>query len=115
MADAPRPTDKDRQVTELWNILQSAKPTIQGVWYNGKSFKIDGYRFVECRFDKCTLHLDSTEFELERCHISDDTTLVYGASSIRPIRMFLARLDMFDAVYPGFGPTRHPDGTITIK
>ena len=43
------------------------KPELKGAWYNNQKFTIDGYRFVECRFDNCTLYVNTGEFEFERC------------------------------------------------
>lgn len=38
------------------------KPVLKGAWYNNQRFQIDGYKFVECRFDNCILDVSSGEF-----------------------------------------------------
>lgn len=92
------------------------KPEVKDVYYRGKEIKLDGYKFVSCRFDGCTLLLTSNNFELDHCVIDDTTSIRYGEDVARPIKLFLGRYEwayqLFDAY---FVPTKNPDGTISIK
>jgi hypothetical protein len=91
------------------------KPVVRGVWYNGKEVPLDGFKFIECRFDNCVLRLNSTEFELDRCFIDPTTKFSYGASAARVIQLFMSPLAWLDKYYPSLAPERNADGTITIK
>ncbi len=92
-----------------------AKPTITGIWYNKKKIKLDGYHFIECRFDGCELHLEGTNFIIERCIIDSKTVIYFGGDTTKPIRLFNARYDWMYSSAPLFTPERDEDGRITIK
>ena len=91
------------------------RPEVRGTWYNRKVVKLDGYRFVSCRFDNCTLEVSSTNFELERCYIDSTTVVRYSGDIVKPIRLFNRVYDWIYQQIPYFAPVRHEDGTITIK
>ena len=91
------------------------KPELRDVWYNNKEVKLDGFRFVSCRFDNCRLVVTSSNFELEHCFLDSGTVVTYGSEIIKPIRLFTSRYEWFYENMPYFAPTRHEDGTITIK
>jgi hypothetical protein len=115
-ANPPIPKQtQDNAVTLIAALAGLTTPEVRNVWYNGKVVSIDGYKFVDCRFDKCDLHVSSLEFEFERCFISDDTRLIYGSKVARPIALFFSKIELFDKAYPDFAPTRHDDGTISLK
>ena len=90
-------------------------PEVKGAWYNAKKIKLDGYNFIDCRFDNCQLEITSTNFELERCYIDQSTTILYGGEIIKPIRLFNARYEWVYENMPYFAPMRNSDGTITLK
>ncbi len=96
------------------NDLVSQKPVARGLYYRRKTIPMDGYRFVECRFDACVLHINSNEFEIERCVISPDTKILYGPGVVRPIKMFVT-YGRLGGSYPAFAGTIGPDGEVTIK
>lgn len=96
----------------LADLLQ--KPVVNGVWYNGKHIVLDGYKFVQCRFDNCQLHISSPNFELERCFVDPSTRVTYGEAPLRVIRLFNSPYQWFYENMPVFAPTRHEDGTISI-
>jgi hypothetical protein len=91
------------------------RPEVQGVWYNTKEVKLDGFRFISCRFDKCVLTVTSTNFELVNCYIGEDTTVQFGSDIAKPIRLFNLRSQWVYTTMPFFAPTLNPDGTITVK
>lgn len=104
---------EDSLSTLLSQYLQ--RPEVKNVWFNEKEIKIDGFRFVACRFDNCKLIVTSTNFELERCYIDQKTQVVYSTSLVNIIRLFNSRYDWTYQYMPYFAPTRHENGTITIK
>jgi len=91
------------------------KPEVNSAWFNGKEVKLDGFRFVGCRFDNCKLTISSTNFEIENCFIDKSSQIVYSGDIVKPIRLFNSRYDWTYENMPFFAPTKNPDGTITIK
>lgn len=91
------------------------KPEIKDAWFNNKEVKLDGFRFVGCRFDNCKLTVSSVNFEIENCHIDATTQILYSGEIIKPIRLFNSRYDWVYQHAPFFAPTKNADGTITIK
>ena len=91
------------------------RPVLSSVWYNKKDVTLDGYCFVSCRFDNCLLRVNTTEFELDKCFIDADCTILYGDKIVRIPQLLFARIPTADELFPHFVPIRHPDGTITIK
>lgn len=88
---------------------------VNGLWFNQKNFSIDGYRFVGCRFDGCTLHVATTNFELINCHIDDRTVIGYGPETIKIVKLYNSRNAYALSNLGPFSPDRNPDGTISIK
>ncbi len=93
----------------------SQRPELRCVYFNAREFKIDGYKFVGCRFDKCKLHVTSANFEIENCIIDASTTILYGGEIVKIIRLFNSRAQWVYQQAPHFAPTLNADGTITIK
>jgi hypothetical protein len=90
------------------------RPTVQGLYYNGKMVALDGYQFVGCRFDNCTLMVASPNFELINCVIDPSTVIQYGMETVKIVRLFNSRSEWMYASAPGLAPRRNADGTITI-
>jgi hypothetical protein len=107
----PRPP-QSLGVASLWT-----RPEVKGLYYNGKAIKLDGYRFVECRFDNCVLEVNSDNFELVGCVIDGSTRIQYSSNLAKVIRLFLGRYQWATAQYfhSFFLPTKNPDGTETIS
>lgn len=103
--------------TSFMGLLSTAldRPEVSGAWFNGKSVKLDGFRFVGCRFDNCTLTISSVNFEIESCFIDGSSQIRYAGEVVKPIRLFNSRYDWVYEHMPFFAPTKNPDGTITIK
>ncbi|WP_041363950.1 hypothetical protein [Methylomonas methanica] len=91
------------------------KPEINGIWFNGKEVKLDGYRFVSCRFDNCKITVSSANFEIENCYIDDYSLIIYSGEIVKPIRLYNSRYEWVYEHAPFFAPTKNADGTITIK
>lgn len=108
-------TESENQNT--YGLLSSFlnKLELKGIWFNGKEVKLDGFRFVNCRFDNCKLTVSSTNFEIESCHIDDTSQIIYSGDIVKPIRLFNSRYDWIYSNAPFFAPIKNVDGTITIK
>jgi hypothetical protein len=89
------------------------RPQLTGVWYHDTQFSLDGYHFVGCRFDRCTLHVSSGNFELTNCFVAPDTEIIYQSETIAIIRLF-TRLLQWDGTRSPFAPIFNIDGTVTV-
>jgi len=90
---------------------------VKGFWYHGQTIQLDGYKFTGCRFDNCTLRINTTNFELVGCHVDMATTAIqYGPGIPKIIKMFLSRYDWASEKYfpLAFLPRSNPDGTISV-
>lgn len=107
----------DGNTKDSWNALAALliKPAVSNVWYNNKEIKLDGYKFISCRFDSCNLVITSCNFELENCFISENTNIRFGNEVAKPIRLFNVKNESAYGKIPFFAPVRNIDGTITIK
>lgn len=105
-------TSKSQPLRGLAAIGQ--KPVLTGVWYNKQSVSLDGYRFVGCRFDNCELHIDSSNFDIDRCFIDESSILIYGPKSVKIVKLFTRAYDWFYSNIPHLAPEKHDDGTISI-
>jgi hypothetical protein len=90
------------------------RPTVNGLYYNGKVVKLDGFKFVGCRFDNCKLVVGSSSFELENCVIDPSTLIEYGAEPVKVIRLFNSQYGWGHGVPPAFTARRNADGSITV-
>jgi hypothetical protein len=86
----------------------------KGLYYNGKTITLDGYRFEECRFDNCVLIANSTNFVIDRCIVDSSTTVRYGSSLVRVIQLFTSRIDWLAQHLPSLAPKKNVDGSISI-
>ncbi|WP_415760281.1 hypothetical protein [Pseudomonas sp. LT1P18] len=87
-------------------------PYVNGLWYNGKTIKIDGWVFESCRFDNCTLIVTTPHFSLINCYLDITNTIMYQGSILSIIKLYNLRSTA--AVPPDFSAIRNPDGTVTV-
>lgn len=90
------------------------RPDVTGLYYNGQSITLDGYRFIRCRFDRCHLWVNSLNFEIFECVVDASTVISYGPSVAKAIKLFHSRSPWAASNFPGFTPTQNVDGSITI-
>lgn len=93
----------------------AVKPEVKNMWFNKQEVKLDGYRFVGCRFDSCVLHVSTSSFEIENCFIDKSTGIYYSHEQAKIIKLFNTRSEWMDSLIPSLVPVRNQDGTITIK
>ena len=106
---------RNQQSTGLQALSQLARrPDVRHIWYNGKTFSLDGYNFWSCRFDKCRLHVNSPHFEMHNCFIDENTTVYYQGDIVKILRLFNSRYQWVYSEAPFFAPVKHEDGTISI-
>ena len=87
---------------------------VNGLWFNQRTIGLDGYRFIGCRFDTCTLHISTTNFELINCHLSSNTIITYGPNVLKVIKLFNSRSEAYEHL-GAFVPERNSDNTISIR
>ena len=90
------------------------KPALTGVWYHAKSIKLDGYKFVSCRFDKCQLHISSSNFVLDKCIIDADSVIYFGNEILKAVQLYNSRSPWLMEKNSKLAPVLHEDGTISI-
>ena len=96
--------------------LLFTRPDVNGLYFNGKLVRLEGYRFVSCRFDNCQIEIVSSNFELIDCVLDPSCKLRYGGDVINVIKLFNSKIgDWIYETMPEFAPTRNEDGSITIK
>ena len=90
-------------------------PEVKNLWFDKKELHLDGYRFISCRFDKCRLIVNSVNFEILDCFISEDTVLIFGNEVVKPIRLFNRSYPWIYEKIPYFAPVRTQDGKISVR
>ncbi len=88
---------------------------VNGLWFNQKELQLDGYRFIGCRFDACSLYINTTNFELINCHIDEKTYITYGPNTLKVVKLYNSRNPNAYQNYSIFAPERNADNTITIR
>jgi hypothetical protein len=91
------------------------RPIARGLYYNGKKLALDGYQFVECRFDNCMLLVSSTNFDLINCILDPKTMIEYGGEALKIVQLYNSRSEWLYENAPSLVPRRNADGTITIS
>lgn len=51
---------------------------VQGRWYRDVTIKLDGYRFLGCRFEECKLWYATADYEITECAFVAGTTIQEG-------------------------------------
>lgn len=60
------PLTENETLDKLQGLLER-RTVIVGRWFKGTSIKLDGYRFVGCRFEDCRLWYQTPDFVLDDC------------------------------------------------
>jgi len=90
-------------------------PIVEGLWYHDQIITLDGYIFRNCRFDRCNLVLNTSQFEMQHCHLDEISTLTVAGSIVKPIQIFNRNMRWMRESNSFFMPTLNPDGTISIS
>ncbi|WP_143100073.1 hypothetical protein [Variovorax sp. 770b2] len=98
----------------LLNAL--ARPEATGLYFNGKTIHLDGYRFSGCRFDNCVLIMASTNFEMTNCVIDKTTSIRYAGGLSKVLQLFLSKYEWAPLHFPQpFIATQHSSGGISLE
>lgn len=97
---------------DIFNNLEK----VTGLYFNGKTIRVDGYHFIGCRFDNCLLEVMTDNFIIEKCVIDERCNVNFYGGPTRVIQLFSRIYENPEATFGReFSPTRHKDGSITIR
>lgn len=86
-------------------------PMVDGLWFNQKVVKLDGWSFVGCRFDNCKIIIETPYFSLKNCYIDSTNQIEFQGVILNAMKLLnLSPLSGF-AQYQAH---RNADGTISI-
>lgn len=111
---APQAPQGGSDNNALARMLAGALPEVRQMWFNQRRLIIDGYHFVGCRFDGCTLVASTTNFVLQGCMLDSSTSIEIGGNLLKVVQLYNVRPPSVFGPQPPFVPIRHPDGTISI-
>jgi hypothetical protein len=83
------------------------------MWFSDQEIAIDGYTFVRCRFDNCTIYVKKGTFSLERCFFGG-CRFNYQDESLRVVKLFNILLPTNARFWGALAPEFHEDGTLSI-
>ncbi|WP_460061008.1 hypothetical protein [Pseudomonas sp. S2_A05] len=87
-------------------------PSVDGLWYNNKVIKLDGWNFQSCRFDNCRLIIETPHFTVKNCFIDGSNSVEIQGVLMNAVKFLNMNAPM--AVHPFYQPTKNPDGTVSI-
>jgi hypothetical protein len=87
--------------------------SIENRVYKGETLNIDGYRFTNCAFIRCTLVTANGNFEINQCYLQNCFVLFAGNAQrvMRIAGVVATEWQMPD----GLRPHREDDGAVTVK
>ena len=103
--------DPDNKLSQLFT---SVPFRIEGQWYLNKTLTLDGYDFVSCRFDGCTLLVTKGAFLIRNCFFSPTCSFNYKDEALRIVKLYGILATDAAKRWPNLAPTRNPDFTISI-
>jgi hypothetical protein len=112
--DIASPTLRPADLAARGIVGQFQKLEARNLWFNAQAVSLDGYRFIGCRFDNCTLTVTTTNIELINCHISENCRILWGGEPLKVIQLFCKDFPWIRESMPNFAAKQNPDGTITI-
>jgi hypothetical protein len=100
-------------------LLASLPYRIERQWYNQQEFSVDGYHFIQCRFDNCTLTTTRGTFVFENCFIGPDCTIIFLGEASKAVRLYthVAPAANQEALvrWPVLAPEYGEDWSFTIR
>lgn len=87
-------------------------PTNNGLWFNSKLIKLDGWAFVGCRFDNCKLIIETPHFTLKNCYIDSSNMIELHGALMNAVKFL--NIAPGQAQHPALHPVRNADGTVSV-
>lgn len=95
---------------------QPSSTEVKGLYFNGQTVHLDGYRFVRCRFDNCTMVVSTLDFEFVECIIDPSTTVHYSNRLVKLLKLFLGRFGWASKYFDSeWLPSAGSNGSVTIS
>jgi hypothetical protein len=97
----------------LAQLLRSMPFPVEGKWFYNQEVQLDGYSFVKCRFENCTLKLSRGLFALDHCRLSG-CSVIFSDEALAVARLWNTFLPNWNQFHPTLRPTVHEDGTVSV-
>jgi hypothetical protein len=105
--------NKADQARSLLNALTTYYPRVENQWYHNKQINIDGYHFVQCRFDNCTIITSKGTFSFDHCYFAN-CQFQYSNEAFKIVRLYNISATEARSYWPGLAPIINEDGTLSI-
>ena len=89
-------------------------PESKGLWFNNQTIHLDGWKFIACRFDNCTIYVSTGNFVIDSCFIDATNKVYFNGVSVNIIKLYNRHSDITREVMPGFAASKNSDGTLSI-
>ena len=108
--------DQDRDkaaIDSLARALTEAPAPIRGQWYFRQHFYVDGYTFIECRFENCKLISSTANFQFVNCLFSG-CGYYFAGTAQKAIKFYNLPDQSGQRAESLLQPTVGPDGRLSI-
>jgi hypothetical protein len=100
-------------------LLAGLPYRVERLWFNQQQVSLDGYRFVGCRFDNCTLRTTRGTFVFENCYVGPNCTIEFLGEASKVVRLYTLVAPQANQEartnWPVLAPEYASDGTFTIR
>lgn len=108
------PPPPSTPLNSLAAVSNNFRKEVVGQWFHDASITLDGYTFINCRFDNCHITVSSPHFKLVSCWLDSGSAVFYKGGTPTIIQLFTRDFGLSGKEWEGFVPTRNPNGTITV-
>lgn len=84
----------------------------ENLYFRNKQIDIDGYEFINCRFDNCKFSTEKGTFKFKNCVFDESTLVSYSGAALKILKLYNRRVQIKSA---NLSPEINADGTITIQ
>jgi len=98
---------------DLHKLLSEMLINISDQMFTGRSIYIDGYRFINCTFINCSLHILRGTFEFHHCLITNSDR-VWNEEGVKCIQFFTHGTPLADGIHDSLKSIVYDDGTFSI-
>ena len=93
-------------------LLSELLINVSGKVFKDKNLTIDGYRFINCRFENCNLTVSRGTFEFHNC-VQVGGKRIYGDDAMKCINLYCLKYPNLQ-YSKAFAPQINADGSFTI-
>lgn len=123
-AQAAKPSTESEQAAQNAALLATYKNRVrvQGKWFSRSNVSLDGYEFESCRFDNCTIIIETGDFIMRNCFVAENNRVLMAHGARKAVSLLIYRLGQNNAVLKtilsgleGLHPKIKQDGTISVE